>query len=58
MSTSLDTIIDPRLEATRVLSTTGLRLEATGNSTSACILDKNSWLCQQYFNQVGETLYP
>ena len=39
MSTSLVTIIDTRLEATRVLSTTGLRLEATGISTSAYITE-------------------
>jgi hypothetical protein len=37
MSTLLVTDIDPRLETTRVLSTTGLCLEATGISTSASI---------------------
>jgi hypothetical protein len=39
-STFLDTIIDSRLEATRVLSTSGLRLEATGISTSAYITER------------------
>jgi len=37
MSKLLDTNIDLRLEATSVLSDTGLRLEATGISTSAYI---------------------
>jgi len=36
-STSLDTDIDYWLEATKVLSHSGLRLEATGISTSAYI---------------------
>ena len=38
MLTLLDTVINSRLEATRVLSTSSLQLEATGISTSACIL--------------------
>jgi len=38
MLTSLDTVIDHRLEATRVLSLNGLRLEAIGISTSAYII--------------------
>jgi len=35
MLTLLDTVIDSRLEATRVLLTNGLRFEATGISASA-----------------------
>jgi hypothetical protein len=37
MSTLLDTVINYRLEAMRVLSLNGLRLEAIGISTSAYI---------------------
>jgi len=39
-----DTVIDSRLEATRVLSTIGLRFEATGISSSAFMFQQKFFL--------------
>jgi len=52
MFTLLDTDTNLRLEATRVLSDIGPRLEATGISTSAYIFKEKYWITklQKYSN--------